>query len=134
MRSFISEMGVRLEALSSWSIPQIFVAIYALLGCSDRARIPLYIVASLSRGVEHEARAVFEIVSFALCLTLATLLGDPDLQLSGNEVEYDEMNSSTRHSKPTLSRTTGDSTSSSVSTSAGRVSFCESDVSESDVP
>jgi len=34
-------------------------------------------------------------------LTLATLLGDSDLQLSGNEVEYDEMNSSTRHLKPT---------------------------------
>ena len=42
------------------------MAIYAPLGCSDRARILLYIVASLSRGVEHGARALFEIVSLAL--------------------------------------------------------------------
>src|ERR671911_797655 len=46
--------------------PQIFVAIYPLLDCGDRARIPLHFVASLSRGVEHEARAGFEIISFAL--------------------------------------------------------------------
>ena len=154
------------------------MAIYALLDCSDRARIPLYIVASLSRGVEHEARALFEIVSFALqaqetaqvahsnvlapslrCVQDAVLpsqylgvdvakrlyhLPAPGIlyrlycetEVSGerNEVEYDEMNSSTRHLKPTLSRTTGDSTRFLVSTSARRVSFCESDVSESDVP